>query len=310
MSCPTETELVEARIDEVLTRYRESPKFLFMLRTYLGLAAQAHLQVCDLPSFFDIDNAVGDQLTLIGKRLGWPRCHCVCDVQPVFGFECPEEITLRPVSGFGGSCDPSAEDVTWEDCASGLSEICLVDDEVYRSFLRVRRYQFNRQYDLKSLETCLEEFFGPQATVLYSGQGRIVIAPGRDLTTGEILLLQLYPRVLPIALGIKVLFHFGETRVFGFGEGWGGFCEDRLDLTQAHPAYARTNKVFGFCEGWGGFCEGWLMEGLPIVTENGTPILDETGQMLYTGPLTEHAMWLCREGAPWMCEVDVHPYDC
>lgn len=308
MSCPTDTEMVETRINEVLTRYRESPKFLFMLRTYLGLAARAHLQVCDLPNFFDIDNAVGDQLTLVGKRLGWPRCHCVCDVQPVFGFECPEEITLRPVSGFGGECDRAAENVTWEDCTSGLSEICLVDDEVYRSFLRVRRYQFNRQYDLTSLETCLKEFFGPQATVLYSGQGRIVIAPGRDLTTGEILLLQLYPRVLPIALGIKVMFHFGATRVFGFGDGWGGFCD--TDVTSENDAFRKTGKVFGFCGDQGGFCEPWKPEGLPLLTEDGRPILDENGQMIYTGPLTEDAAWLCLEGAPWMCEIDVHPYDC
>lgn len=310
MSCPTEEELVETRIDRVLTRYRESPKFLHMLRTYLKAAARVHRQVCDLPDYFDINSAVGDQLTLLGKRLGWPRCHCVCDTEPAFGFDCPEGITLRPVSGFGGDCDPSAGNYSWADCGPGLSEICLVDDEIYRTFLKVRRFQAERQYDLSSLEICLREFFGPQATVLYSGQGRIVVAPGRDLTDGEIRLLQLYPRVLPIALGIRLMFHFGETRVFGFGEGWGGFCEDDLERTQATDAYRRTGKIFGFCEDYGGFCEGMIPEGLPLFTENAVPILDENGRYLYTGPLVEHAAWLCTEGAPWMCEVDVHPYDC
>lgn len=340
MSCPTETELVNERITRVLTQYRESPKLLHLLRTYLGAVAALHLEVCDLPDLFEIERASGDQLTLLGKRLGWPRCHCVCDVQPVFGFDCPDEVTLRPVVGFGGTTPNSpfgfcstaegfcstvpvswdacpqpdltqaANNSTWANCASGLSELCINDDALYRSFLRVRRYQFMRMYDLASLETCLHEFFGTSATVLYHGQGRIVVAPGRDLTDGELLMLQLYPRVLPVALGIKVMFHFGELRVFGFGDGWGGLSEERPELTQTTQAFQRSGKVFGFCDEFGGFCEEWEPDGLPLLTEAGEPILDESGQKLYTGPLTEHAAWMCREGAPWMCEVDVRPYDC
>ena len=310
MSCPTETELVDERLSRVLTQYRESPKLLHVLRTYLGAVAALHLKVCDLPDLFEIERASGDQLTLLGKRLGWPRCHCVCDIQPVFGFECPAEVTLRPVVGFGGDCDPQASNSTWTVCSSGLSELCLVDDDLYRSFLRVRRYQFMRMYDLGSLETCLREFFGTSATVLYHGQGRVVVAPGRDLTYGEVLMLQLYPRVLPVALGVQVRFHFGELRVFGFGDGWGGLAEEQPNLTQATQAFQRSGKVFGFCDDFGGFCEEWEPNGLPLLTEVGKPILDESGQKLYTGPLTEHAAWMCREGAPWMCEVDVRPYDC
>lgn len=340
MSCPTPPEMVEERIDRVLTQYRESPKLLHVLRTFLGAAASIHAQVCDLPELFDIDRATGDQLTVLGKRLGWPRCHCVCDVQPVFGFECPGEVSLRPVVGFGGTlatvpfgfcegtegfcatvpvswdgCETpdlsrAADNSTWAACASGLSEMCINDDNLYRSFLRVRLRQFNRQFDLQSLEDCLREFFGDRASVLYAGQGRVVAAPGRDLTDAELLMLQLYPRVLPLALGIRLMFHFGEVRVFGFGDGWGGLGEERPDVARATQAFQRTGKVFGFCGDFGGFCESWEPDGLPLLTENGEPILDEDGQILYTEALTEDAVWMCREGAPWMCEVDVRPYDC
>lgn len=313
MNCRPSTDMVEERINRVLTQYRESPKLLHLLRTYLKAAADLHNQVCDLPERFALDTAVGDQLTLVGKRMGWPRCHCICDVSPVFGFDCGG-VSLRPITGF---CDEGA---SWDDCSTGLSEICINDDEVYRTFLKVRTYQMTQRFDLSSLEACARLFFGQQAEVLYAGQGRVVVAPGRDLTPGEVALLQLYPRVMPLALGIRVNFHFGEVRVFGFGEGWGGIMEVDSELTAQGLGFQRTGKVFGFCEDdapdLGGFCESWAPDGLPLKTENvdedGIPIyiVDEDGNKLYTGPLTEHANWQCRSSAPWMCEVDVRPYNC
>jgi len=283
MTCIPVAELVETRIDRVLTQYRESPNLLFMLRTYLGKVAEIHEAVCALPDFFDIETAVGDQLTLLGKRLGWGRCHCVCDTEPVFGFYCADEFNINPIVGF---CEPSS---TWDDCGPGVSDICINDDETYRAFLKVRIFQFLGRYDLASLEQSIRLFFGPQAMVLYRSEGKVVIAPGRDLTTTEILFLQLYPRVLPIALGIQVLFHFGTVRVFGFGDGWGGFDEFDLLQTQATPGYQATEQIFGFCDDQGGFCE----------------------DVIGSDPLeTLDASWMCKSDSPWMCQINVQPYDC
>lgn len=314
MACTPESELIETRIDRVLTQYRESPNLLFLLRNHLGSVADVYAAICSLPDFFQLDSAVGDQLTLLGERMGWPRCHCVCEVQPVFGFDCGDSFDLRPVVGF---CVPSS---TWAGCSSGISDICLTDDETYRKFLQVRVYQYLNLYDLGSLTTAIQILFGITAEVLAAGEGRVVIAPGRDLTQSEIALLQLYPRVLPIALGIQVRFHFGAKRVFGFGDGWGGFEEVDLEKTSQSQGFIRTGLIFGFCEeegdGIGGFCEMWEEDGLPIFTgqmdADGNPInlVDENGTELYTGPLKEDASWLCRSSAPWMCEIDVRPYDC
>jgi hypothetical protein len=265
--CPADFELVEPRIDRVLTQYRESPKLLHLIRTYLRQLEQAEQAICDLPNYFDIEAAIGDQLTLIGKRMGWPRCHCVCDVQPVFGFECegvPEEY---PIAGF---CDDT---VTWVDCGEfGIGDICINDDELYRKFLKVRRYQMMALFDIENLNKAVQTFWGEQAMVLDAGHGRVVVAPGRDLTDVEIALLQLYPRVLPVTPGIEIRFHFGALPVFGFGEGWGGFCEP------------------------------WEPDGLTIATDNGDLLTTENDVEITTGPLTRDAVW--------MCEFDVNPYGC
>lgn len=313
MSCPDPEVQVEKRIDRVLTQYRESPNLLRLLRSYLGAVADVEQYVCALPEQFNLNTAVGDQLTLLGKRMGWGRCHCICTIEPVFGFECDNEVYFRPVVGF---CEETS---SWEICSTGIADICLTDDNLYRKFLQVRRYQYMNMYDLASLEACLKIFFGEQASVIHSGQGRIVLAPGRNLTQGEMSLLQLYARVLPIALGVRITFHFGPRRVFGFGEGWGGFEEEDAAVTEASIAFQRTGKVFGFCDDdpqIGGFCETWDDEGQPLWTgkydqdSSEIMLVDENGTELYTGPLTEDAAWVCRTSAPWMCEIDVRPYDC
>ena len=312
--CKDPAVMVEERIDRVLTQYRESPNLLFLLRTYLGHVANVHEYLCQMPEAFALQTAVGDQLTLLGLRMGWPRCHCVCNIEPVFGFACDDNNQLRPLLGF-------CEEGQWGNCiSSGISEVCINDDETYRRFLMVRRYQYLSLYDLTSLEEALRILFGANAGVMHSGQGRVVVTPGRDLSALEVSLLQLYARVLPIALGIKVTFHFGPRRVFGFGEGWGGFAEDDIPATQQTDAYLRTEKMFGFCEtpenGLGAFCESWEEDGLPLTTGevdadgNLVLIVDSEGNPIYTGPLTADAAWICKTDAPWMCETQIHPYDC
>lgn len=276
MTCPTPNELIEAELSKVLTQYRESPNLLFLIRTYLSKVEEVYFSICDLPSFFEIDTAVSDQLTLIGKRLGWPRCHCVCTVQPVFGFACEGVPSEYPLIGF---CD----DGTWLNCSDvfGVGTVCINDDEIYRGFLRARRYQILSFYDIQSLTDAIQTLWGPTAMVIDAGNGRVVIAPGRDLTADETALLQLYPRVLPVAPGIRVRFHFGAvTKVFGFGEGWGGFCEV-IDA------------------------DGWIMSPDPDNEEamhSGNESTGDDMEIMVSGPI--------RQDAPWMCEIDVKPYEC
>lgn len=273
LNIPTQGVLVEQEIDRVLTQYRESPNLLHVLRTDLNQIEEAILATTAIPSFFDLNTAVGEQLTFIGERMGWPRCHCVCDVKPVFGFECEGVSTGWTIVGF---CDPNG---VWASCGPfGTAEVCITDDEAYRAFLKVRRYQMLAMFDIDSLSASVKTFFGDQAIIISSGLGRVVVAPGRDLTASEQALLQLYPRVLPVAPGIRIRFHFGPLRVFGFGEGFGGLCEPWADA-----AVLTT-------------------EAGEIITIPGEDSADEDELALTTGELTR--------SAPFVCETDVKPYGC
>jgi hypothetical protein len=266
MACVDPDVMVEDGINKVLTQYRESPKLLHLIRTYMRKVAEIHTAICDLPSHFDLQAAVGDQLTLIGKRMGFPRCHCVCDIQPVYGFACEGVPTDRPIIG---PCEVGS----WEGCGEdGISEICIDDDEMYRKLLISRSFQMQSRYSLEDLTASLQVLYGEQAAVLDAGNGRVVLAPFRELSEAETAILQIVPRALPLAPGIVSRWHFGTFLVAGFGEGWGGPCED------------------------------WELDGLPLVAETGDILVTEDGDEIWTGPLTR--------GADLMCEIDPKPYSC
>lgn len=213
---------VESRIDRVLTQYRESARLLALLRHGLDQRANAALAVMDIPEHFDIRDARGDQLTIIGKWLGFPRCHCVCVTPPLFGFPCPD-----------GEGDPNVtivglcEGGVFDGCfASGTGEICLDDDEVYRAFLMARVYQTVGRYQLEDLEAAARIIWGATAVVYVHRPGAVCIAPGRLLTPAESAQVPVAFRVLPVAAGIQTFIHLGVRPLLGFGEGWATLCDE------------------------------------------------------------------------------------
>lgn len=85
-ACLAVGDPVEAEVDRIRTQYRESPNLLAYFRHVLGQIADAQTALCRIPAAFDLDTAVGDQLTILGKDLGFPRRHCQGQFRPVFGF--------------------------------------------------------------------------------------------------------------------------------------------------------------------------------------------------------------------------------
>lgn len=222
----TAGSLVEPRIDEVLTQYRESPKLLGVLRAYLGKLEGIASTLASMFDYFDLDTAVGDQLTIIGRILGFPRCHCVCEIGPVIGYLTGHDGTYSGPYDLAGYCEPASSFV---NCTPlGNSMLCVSDDEAYRAILKARRYQMLGLYDIESLGEAIQTIWGPTAQITDSTVGEVVVTPGRALTDYETSLLQIVFRALPIAPGIKAMIHFGLGPIAGYGEGWGGYCSGEI----------------------------------------------------------------------------------
>lgn len=198
-----ETEAVEVvdvkqgYLDRLLTQYRESPNLIGLITAYLCQVEDVQNAVRDIPRHFNLDIAVGDQLTILGKWLGFPRCHNVTSSVPVFGFNCDGVASPFNIRGF-------CEGAVWADCGGVSSfEVCITQDELYRRFLYVRRYQLLGQNDYRSFLFCIRLLFGSEAS--YQQNGRVIeVSPGRDLTAFELTFLQVFVRVLPRALNATI----------------------------------------------------------------------------------------------------------
>jgi hypothetical protein len=222
--------LVSRELGRVTTPYREAERFLAYVRGVLEQAQAATRAISAIPTFFDIYNSVGEQLTFIGKRLGFPRCHCICDATPVLGIACDDAMPGPPIAGL---CD----DAVFRGCG-GVSDLCLNDDEVYRAHLVARRYQFLGLYDIASLGASLRAIWGATAWVPLAARGQVVIAPGRDLTAAEQMRFAISLRVLPIAPTMEIAVHYGPDPIAGVGTGWGGMCDSVILCPTVVDPYA------------------------------------------------------------------------
>ena len=100
----------------------------------------------------------------------------------------------------------------------------MTDNYTYRKFLKVRRYQMLFLYSLKYVRLAVKELWGDSADVIRIKENEIIVATGRLLNTDELSIIALYARVLPIFPTMQVKIHLGGSNVFGFGEGYDGFC--------------------------------------------------------------------------------------
>ncbi|WP_395175039.1 hypothetical protein [Roseibium alexandrii] len=187
MTCFDREKVIDDGLSRLRTQYRESPNLIAVIRHGLEQIADVADAICTIPEEHEILSGVGDQLTNVGKRLGWPRCHCVC----------------------------------------GNTNLCQSDDEVYRGFLLARRYQVLRLFDVVSLEIAAAHIWGATANVRNLGGARVAVGPGRALTASETEQIQLAFRVLPIAPGIQPFLETATGPVWGFGAGWAGLCDGR-----------------------------------------------------------------------------------
>lgn len=188
---------IDDKLDKILTQYRESPNLIGMMTAYMAQVNEVEDVIAEIPAKFDIDTAVGEQLTIVGRWLGFPRCHNVPSAVPVFGFNCDGFVSPYNIVGF-------CEGGQWVGCPGVSSfEVCITDDELYRNFLYVRRYQLLGDNDYRTFSLCIKILFGAAAT--YTQTGRVIdVTPGRTLTDYETRFLRVYERVLPRALKASV----------------------------------------------------------------------------------------------------------
>lgn len=257
----------EERINRILTQYRESPKLLGLIRAALSELADVAERGDAIQSAFDIDTSTGDQLTMIGKWLGWPRTHCQGSRAKVFGFACEDDDCSvgYPVLGFCEGARFACEGALYE-------EYTFNDDALYRRYLKARAAAINaaqtNDYTREDLVAAASALLGDECVIVKERRGEIILCLTRFFTSAELQILHLAEHVLPIAPGIKLTWAHCDGEIFGIGTGWGEICSSSFYKIIKDPL-ERTPRsgIFGFGSAWSGFCTGRFYSGDPVDLE-------------------------------------------
>lgn len=247
--------LADARLSRVLTQYRESPNLLGLIEAYLLELAEVIERADAIPAAFDIDASTGDQLTLIGKWMGFPRVHPRGQRVRAFGFARDDRPALTyPVAGFCDSrfiCE-----------GSDFEAKTFTDDAEYRRFLKARTVSVNAALSNRYSRDVLTEaasalFGGDEVLVVREGGGEITLCLTRFYTDDEMRLLHMATQVLPLPLGVTVYWAHSDGVPFGAGAGWGEFCSSSFyGVIREAVVDQQVSDAFGFGPGFSGFCTG------------------------------------------------------
>lgn len=247
--------LADARLSRVLTQYRESPSLLGMIEAYLLEMAEVMERADAIPAAFDIDASTGDQLTMIGKWLGFPRAHPRGQRVRAFGFSRDDRPSLTyPVAGF---CDSRFLCEGHDFEAKTFS-----DDAEYRRFLKARAVSVNaalaNRYSRDVITDAANSLFsGGNVVIVREEGGSLTLCLTRFFTEGEKDILHMATQVLPLPLGVTVFWAHSDGVPFGSGSGWGEFCTSSFyGVIRETVTDQQVSDAFGFGSGFSGFCAG------------------------------------------------------
>lgn len=185
-------------LNRITSEHNLKQNFMAMIATLCGGIGDMTAEVLSMPTLFDLDVAVGNQLDIVGEWVGQPRI--VADVLTVafFGFQ-DDEAALT----FGELTNPSVGGVFYELGATYESTTTLSDSD-YRTIIRARIVRNQAQGQAVDIESALQYIFGVPCQIHDIGDWSLAIVVGAPITqTQEALLntLDILPRPAGIQIG-------------------------------------------------------------------------------------------------------------
>lgn len=153
----------------LVTSEHQKPNFLAWLATLANGQSDTTTLIQSLPSLFDIDNAVGQQLDIVGQWIGFGRQVSVVLSVGYYGFA--DDPTAL---GFGELGNPAAGGRYIEIGESGTSGAILQDPE-YRTVLKAKIIQNQYGGTIGELEAAVQDILGGVQCFYYDPGTRSVM---------------------------------------------------------------------------------------------------------------------------------------
>lgn len=134
---------IQRYLDEIEAQHQGSPKYMATLTMLLEKLDAAHQMMKDMPAAFDVTNAVGSQLDILGEIVGTDRRHLPLDIAGAaelldddsFRRAIQAKIIQNQWDGTGGRFDEiwkgafgNMIDVSWQDNQDMSIDLYLIGD--------------------------------------------------------------------------------------------------------------------------------------------------------------------------------------
>lgn len=237
--------LVPYEPDDFLEETRERLTYQFkdkiVIDKYLQLITDQHEEIqqlfIDLLQKRSIDEAIGQQLDVIGEIVGQPRTLINLDLYKYFAF-----LGYPNGDTYGDLDDPAVGGV-WYSQGTPIGGNYTLDDNTYRLFIKSKILKNRTASTPEELLQFLSYLFGDIRIFLREGDAEFTLFFGRQLSQLERNLLTFtsyelgYPsRLIPKTIGVGINFGYFQEEAFfafqgvpnakGFGDlnesyGWG-----------------------------------------------------------------------------------------
>jgi len=231
-------------VNLLIKQYWEKPKAAAEIKMKAGTWQKTFEWIDSFSDEFDLDNATGDRLDIIGRIVGIKRIVPFVVPKIAFGFD--ENPNTR---GFDDKFSPLTDRAPFQDKFERAYTSLQLDDTAYRFFIRARiAKNVGGPYLVDEQGLAIQEVVG----TLFSGAAYVLdkkdmtmtlyVSPQYNLDNlRAILRLGLLPKPQGVRYGVVIQAGPGET--FGFADNVNSLpFADKFDLTN-QPGGRLANKV-------------------------------------------------------------------
>jgi len=240
----TNEELIEYYTNLLILQYRGKPKAENTIRAVIE-AIMIYELIESVANAYDIDNAVGVQLDIIGVYLGIDRIVTgVAFTRDYWGFMEYGDIApfnFFPFMEYGQ--DPP--DVQFRSYRESKQSLFTLNDEEFRTILKLKIGQNNSNYSTKDIDDFLFAFF--QDNVIFTDRKNMTISYIFDKSVQRLVTIAASENLIPkpAAVGLSLSFTEDIENIFTFGSYSGSYPDFGVGFAEYSQPKIGGMAVYG-----------------------------------------------------------------
>ena len=184
--------------DLLIWQYQGKPKALATARLLESVIAQGFIDLYQLQNVLNIEEAIGDQLDLVGKHVGQIRVINGYQLRKFFGFQNAQNAMSFSRNRNGGG--------QWYRRRDPLADSVRLSDEDYRFLIKCRIIKNYQTGTLPNIIEACRFIFGDGCRVIDNLNMTVTVTVNNSLSTDFVKYAINHLDILPRQAGTRIIF--------------------------------------------------------------------------------------------------------